>query len=44
MMDVPQVTVLAEGARARLEELRLILENAGFDARIIAPPNAKPNA
>jgi predicted deacetylase len=44
MSDTPEIAVLAEGAMARLEELRSVLERRGFDARIMAPPDAKANA
>ena len=44
MSDSPQIAVIAEGAMARLEELRRVLVGQGFDARIVPPPDAKINA
>ena len=44
MSEAPEIAILAEGGMARLKELLRVLERGGFDAQIIAPPEAKANA
>ena len=44
MADETKIAIVAEGNRARLDELRQVLVDGGFDARILAPPDAKANA
>jgi len=43
MSEAPEIAILAEGGMPRLKELLSVLERSGFDARIIAPPEAKAN-
>jgi hypothetical protein len=43
-MPEAEIAILAQGGRARLNELLRVLERSGFDARIIAPPDARANA